>query len=108
LFHIEGPTLYVARTDAVALRLDHSSVLVRRDLPEDTAHVQPDVRDALRSADLELLDEDTLLGVAVALQVLGLRLSTWDLWGDDIDVAFAVLRVAAVGEPDAPVFGLPD
>ena len=52
---------------------------------------------AVREAGMVLLDERTLLATPVALQRLGLRISEWDLWGDDIDEAFARLREIAVG-----------
>jgi hypothetical protein len=34
----------------------------------------------------------------VALQLFGLRLSSWDLWGDDIDAAFAALRAGCIAD----------
>jgi hypothetical protein len=37
------------------------------------------------------------------VQVLALTYSEWDLWGMDIDEAFAALRVAALGEAWDPV-----
>jgi hypothetical protein len=45
-----------------------------------------------------LLDSETLLGVPVGIQLAGLRLSSWDLWGTDLDEAFAALRRAATGD----------
>lgn len=97
-FHVEGPALVVDGDVAVALRLGHGAVLVRLDLPDDVEGSKPAVERALAAAGRELLDHDTLLGVPVALQLLGLRLSSWDLWGLDLDAAFAALRAIAVGD----------
>ena len=97
-FHVEEAALVAGGDVAVALRLGHGAVLVRLDLPDARAGVQPEVERALAAAGMERLDRDTLLGVPVALQLLGLRLSSWDLWGHDIDAAFAALRAIAVGD----------
>jgi len=95
--HAEGNVLLADRADAVALRLEPRALLVRVDGTEETATVVPVVEQALGAAGLVRLDERTLLGVPVALQLVGLRLSEWDLWGDDIDAAFAALRTVATG-----------
>jgi len=97
--HAEADVLLVDRADAVALRLVPRALLVRVDGTEAAATIVPVVEQALTDAGLERLDERTLLGVPVALQLVGVRLSEWDLWGDDIDVAFAALRAIAAGEP---------
>ncbi len=96
--HAEANVLFADRADAVALRLVPRALLVRVDGTEETTTIMPVVEQALIDAGLERLDERTLLGVPVALQLVGLRLSEWDLWGDDIDVAFAALRAVAAGE----------
>jgi len=72
-------------------------VLVLFDLPEDQVVLGEAVRSTLRGEGLTNLDEQTLLGVAVGMQLVGARAATWDLWGSDIDEAFADLRIAAVG-----------
>jgi len=97
--HAEADVLLVDRADAVALRLVPRALLVRVDGTEAAVTIVPVVEQALTDAGLERLDERTLLGVPVALQLVGVRLSEWDLWGDDIDVAFAALRAIAAGEP---------
>jgi hypothetical protein len=97
-FHVERPALLIGRTVAAALRIDGAAVLVRVDLPEDLRHCKDLVEGALAAGGFVRLDQDTLLGVPVALHVLGLRLSSWDLWGADIDIAFRALRQAAVME----------
>lgn len=104
-FHVDGPALVVGREATAALRVGNGTVLVRTDPPEGLAWARPDVESALVAAGYQLLDEETLWATPVALQVLGLRLSSWDLWGRDIDAAFSDLRAAAVGEDDATVFG---
>lgn len=100
--HVEEPTLVADGYTAAALRIGVRTLLVRTDLPEETADVRPVVEAGMRGAGLVMLDENTLLGVPVALQALGIRLSEWDLWGDDIDAAFDCLRTAAVGDQPPP------
>jgi len=102
-FAREGPVLMVDGDVPAALRLDPRTVLVRRDLPDDVAWAHPPVADAVRAAGYVLCDEDTLLAMPVAIQVLGLTYSVFDLWGMNIDEAFASLRVAALGEAWDPV-----
>ncbi len=99
LFHVEGNVLMAQADMACAIRLGPSSVLLRLDLPEDLEGVKRSVETAMTEAGMTKLDEETKLGPAVAIQLLGLRLSTWDLWGTDIDQAFGELRTAAVGDP---------
>lgn len=96
--HAEANVLLVDRTDAVALRLAPRALLVRVDGTAEAATIVRGVEEALTAAGLARLDESTLLGVPVALQLVGLRLSEWDLWGDDLDLAFAELRAVAAGE----------
>lgn len=99
--HVEGPTLVVDGDVAAGLRLGPEVVLVRVDLPE-LGEVRPALERALAAESLGCVDEQSLLALPVALQVLGLRLSSWDLWGTDVDVAFAALRRGAVGDQDLP------
>ncbi len=95
--HAEGHVLFADRADAVSLRLAPRALLVRVDGTDDTATIVPVVERGLTAAGLVCLDERTLLGVPVALQLVGLRLSEWDLWGDDLELAFAALRSVAAG-----------
>ncbi len=101
-FHVERPTLIVGRNIATAIRIGPRTVLVRDDLPDDLAPAKGAVEAALASAGMTCFDEETLLATPVALQLLGLRLSSWDLWGADIDEAFADLRAACVADPPQP------
>ncbi len=95
--HTEGSGLLADRVEVVALRLAPGAVIVRVDVSDEAAPLLPMIEAALTEGGLERLDESTLLGVPVALQLVGLRLSEWDLWGDDIDGAFAALRTIARG-----------
>jgi hypothetical protein len=102
-FAIEGPVLMVDGDVPAALRLDRRTALLRGDLPDDVAWARPIVADAFRAAGYQLFDENTLFAMPVAIQVLGLTYSEFDLWGLDMDEAFAALRVAALGEAWDPV-----
>jgi len=102
-YAMEGPVLMVDGDVPAALRLDPRTVLVRRDPPDDVAYAPEAVAGALQAAGYLLCDEDTLFATPVAVQVLGLTYSVWDLWGRDLDQAFASLRVAALGEAWDPV-----
>lgn len=102
-FAMEGPVLMVDGDVPAALRLDPRTVLVRRDLPDDVAWAWGPVADAVQAAGYLLCDENTLFAMPVAIQVLGLTYSEFDLWGLDLDEAFAALRVAALGEAWDPV-----
>lgn len=87
----------------VGLRLDPTTVLVRQELPDDVAWASAPVAAAVEAAGYLLCDEETLFATPVAIQVLGLTYSVWDLWGRDLDAAFESLRVAAMGEAWDPV-----
>lgn len=101
-FHVERPTLLVGRTVAAAVRIGPRTLLVRADLPDRLASAKGEVEEALAAEGLTCFDEDTLLATPIALQLFGLRLSSWDLWGDDIDQAFAVLRARCAADQAGP------
>ena len=103
--HVEGEVLVVDRDVTMALRMGRRSVLLRRDLPDDATPVRLVVESALGEEGLVLLDEENMLAMAVAVQMVGLRMSTWDIWGADIDETFAALRTAALGGPDDMLLG---
>lgn len=98
-YRTEGPALFVDFDVAVAIRVADRIVLVRSDVPDGFDWARRGLEQGLAGLGLRRLDDETVLGTVVALQVLGLRPSEWDLWGDDVDAAFAALRAAAVGEP---------
>jgi len=102
-FAMEGPVLMVDGDVPAALRLDPRTVLLRRDLPDDVVWACAPIAAAMEAAGYLLCDEDTLFATPVAVQVLGLTYSVFDLWGLDLDEAFAALRVAALGEAWDPV-----
>jgi len=106
-FHVEGDALMVDRIDAGALRVGPTTILVRLDLPDEQADARPVVERSLEDEGFTCFDRDTLLAAPVAIQVLGLRLSNWNLWGTDIDEAFSRLRLAAVGDEWNPVLAQP-
>lgn len=99
-FHIEGTVLVSGGDMATAIRIGPRTFLVRADLPDDLLPATVAVRGALEADGMSCLDNETLLATPVAIQLLGLRFSTWDLWGAQIDDSFADLRAAAAGEWD--------
>lgn len=99
-YHMEGATLVADGDIGVALRLSSRTFLVRLDVPPGTEPARDAVQQGLTAAGMRCVDNDTLLAAPIAIQVLGLRSSSWDLWGADIDEAFVDLRTAAAGEWD--------
>ena len=83
---------------AAALRVGARTFLLRVDLPEDLQPARQAVQAAMEAEGLTFLDGETLLAAPIAIQRVGLRFSTWDLWGAQIDESFAELRMAAAGE----------
>jgi hypothetical protein len=103
--HVEDRVLRVDRDMPLALWLGPRSVLVLYDAPDDVVDVRTGVEETLASEGLTKLDEQSLLGIAVGIQLVGARAATWDLWGADIDEAFAALREGAVGGADDTLLG---
>ena len=95
--HVEGDVLRADRDAPAALKIGARTVLVRTDLPDDMVELRQKIEAVLAGEGLVLQDEDTKLALPVATMMVAARLSTWDLWGADIDEAFADLRLAAVG-----------
>lgn len=95
--HVEGAVLRVDGDMPLALSIGPGAVLVLHDVPDHLEAMQEVVESALAGEGLTLLDEQSPLGIAVGMQMVGARTVTWDLWGGDIDEAFAALRSAAVG-----------
>ena len=104
-FHVEPPVLYALRMVPVAIQAGPGTFLVRVDVPDDALEARGAVEEIFGGLGLTRFDEDTLFAPPVAIQVLGVRLSSWDLWGRDIDSAFAELRAAALGNETGPVLG---
>ena len=103
--HIEDRVLRADGDMPLALWVGPRTVLVLRDIPDNLTDLRAGVQDTLAAEGLTLLDEDQPLGIAVGVQLVGARAATWDLWGDDIDEAFAHLRRAAVGGDDDMLLG---
>lgn len=104
-FHVERPMLLVDRMVAAALRIGPRTILVRADLPPDLGWAKERVEEALTAEGMACFDEETLLATPVVVQLIGIRASSWDLWGSDIDDAFAALRSAATAEQPGPFSG---
>ena len=105
MFHVEGPVLLADRDQAVALRLGPRSFLVNRDVFPSIQAAKELTERVMTAEGLQLFDEDTLYGASVGVQQVGLRYTTWDLWGADIEQAFADLRVQAAGGQEDILFG---
>ena len=95
--HIEGGLLVGGSSIPLAVRIGELSVLARRDVPEAVLPLRMLAEEVLGAEGLSLLDEDTPLGIPAGIQLAGLRVATWDLWGVDIDQAYVYLRQAVVG-----------
>jgi hypothetical protein len=104
-FHVEGPVLLAGRDYATALRLGPRSFLVNHEMPDNLASAKDIVEKVFAAEGMTMLDEETLYGPAVGVQLVGLRYTTWDLWGADIDQAFADLRVQAAGGEEDLLYG---
>ena len=104
-FHVEGPVLLAGRDMPIALRIGARSFLIHHELSGEMAEAKDLVERVFTAEGVTLLDEETLYGPAVGVQMVGLRYPTWDLWGADIDQAFADLRVAAAGGREDLLFG---
>ena len=103
--HVEDRVLRVDGDMPLALWIGPRTVLVLYDIPDSVDDVRQRVRDTLGAEGLTMLDEQQPLGIAVGVQLVGARAATWDLWGADIDEAFADLRKAAVGGDDDMLLG---
>ncbi len=95
--HVEDRVLRVDGDFPLALWIGPRSVLLLHDLPDHVAGIAGEVAGILTGEGLALLDQQQPLGIPVGMQYVGARTVTWDLWGADIDEAFADLRLAAVG-----------
>jgi hypothetical protein len=103
--HVEDKVLRVDGDMPLALWVGPRTVLVLFDVPDDLVDIRETVRAALVAEGLTLQDEQSPLGIPVGMQLVGARTVTWDLWGADIDEAFADLRKAAVGGDDDMLLG---
>jgi hypothetical protein len=102
---VEDAVLRVDADMPLALWIGPRSVLVLFDVTDDQVGIRATVEEVLAGEGLTKLDEQSPLGIAVGMQLVGARSATWDLWGADIDEAFADLRRAAVGGDDDMLLG---
>lgn len=86
----------------VAIRLGDDTLLLRNE--DETAPTLPHerIQQVLRSAGLNLIDEQTALGDIAAIQTAGIRGAWWDLWGADEQRALQLLQTAVLGEDATP------
>jgi hypothetical protein len=103
--HVEDKVLRVDGDMPLALWMSPRSVLVLFDIRDDMADIRARVEEILAAEGLTKLDEQSPLAIAVGMQLVGARAATWDLWGVDIDEAFADLRRNAVGGDDDMLLG---
>ena len=103
--HVEDTVLRVDGDMPLGLWIGSRTVLVLFDVPENMVDIRARVEAALEGEGLVKQDEQSPLGIAVGMQMVGARTVTWDLWGADIDQAFADLRRAAVGGDDDMLLG---
>jgi hypothetical protein len=103
--HVEDRVLRVDGDMPLALWVGPRTVLLLFDLTDEMVEIGAAVAAALAGEGLTLLDEQQPLGIVVGMQLVGARSLTWDLWGDDIDEAFADLRKAAMGGDDDMLLG---
>ncbi len=103
--HVEDRVLRADGDMPLALWVGPRTVLVLYDIPDSLTDLRAAVRETLAAEGLTMLDEQQPLGIAVGMQLVGARAATWDLWGADIDEAFAELRKAAVGGDDDLLLG---
>ena len=103
--HVEDRVLRVDGDMPLALWVGARTVLLLFDVPEEMVDIRASVAGALTSEGLTLLDQQQPLGIVVGMQLVGARTVTWDLWGADIDEAFADLRTAAMGGEDDMLLG---
>ena len=104
-FHVEGPVLLAERDVATALKLGPRSFLVNHEMPSHLEPAKSLTEGVFTAEGMSMLDEETLYGPAVGVQFVGLRYTTWDLWGADIEQAFADLRIQAAGGEEDLLFG---
>lgn len=105
-WRIEGPLL-MGREIPLAIRVA-DAVLVRAELPEDFTDLLGVLEQALGDAGLNRIEERTVLGHVIGIEVAGLRGSEWDLWATDAETGHEALKQRALGEiaehidPDEP------
>lgn len=96
-WRIEGPVL-VGGATSLAIRLSSDAVLVRAELPDELAEQTAQVAEALTEAGLHHIEERTVLGHVIGIEVAGIRGSEWDLWATEAAVGHTALKERALGD----------
>lgn len=106
VWRIEGPLL-TGRETPLAIRVAEA-VLVRTELPGGFTDLLAVLEQALGDAGLSRIEERTVLGHVIGIEVAGVRGSEWDLWATDAETGHEALKQRALGEivehinPDEP------
>lgn len=95
-WRVEGPLL-VGRDTPLAIRLEDAA-LVRQDLPPGAEDLRQACAEALAQANMRCVEQRTVLGHVVGIEVAGLRDAEWDLWAPDPETGHAALRARALGD----------
>lgn len=106
VWRVEGPLL-TGREMPLAIRVAEA-VLVRTELPGGFTDLLAALEQALDHAGLCRIEERTVLGHVIGIEVAGVRGSEWDLWATDATTGHEALKQRALGEiaehidPDEP------
>lgn len=103
--HIEERLLFFQRMTLIAVLVEPRTLLIKNEEAAEIDRCGTRVQEVLERHDLKLVDGDTALGDIAAIQLAGIRGSTWDLWGRDRSSALQALRSTVAGddlEPSAP------
>lgn len=95
-WRLEGPLL-VGREAPLAIRVAEA-VLVRAELADELGDMIGALEQALRGAGLSRIEERTVLGHVIGIEVAGIRGSEWDLWATDAEAGHDALKRRALGE----------
>lgn len=96
VWHVEGPLL-TGRGTPLAIRVA-AAVLVRTELPGGFTDLLAALEQALGDAGLSRIEERTVLGHVIGIEVAGIRGSEWDLWATDAETGHEALKQRALGE----------
>ncbi|HVM13410.1 MAG TPA: hypothetical protein VM287_03670 [Egibacteraceae bacterium] len=94
--HIEDPVL-LASDHLVAVRLD-GAILVRTEVPWAAQAVRSSVCQCLEAAGMALVERESVLAGAAAVELAVPRGFEWDLWAHDAEEARERLVRRALGE----------
>lgn len=95
-WRIEGPVL-IGGNAPLGIRVAEA-VLVRAELPDEFAGMIAGLEQALEDAGLSRIEERTVLGHVIGIELAGIRGSEWDLWASDAQTGHNALKRQALGE----------